>query len=171
MPTNNNMIATSTAYKAAGIIPYAKDANFPHLMILLGLERRGKQTAWSEFGGKREKCDAGDTKHTAAREFCEETKFALLGLDDCKQRLQQGIFVPQGAYMLYTMSMPMLDLQEVQLRLQQDPSEKLQVRWMSMPDLLRDLRANPHLYHRFFRVLFHNAREQLMHASNEMHKQ
>ncbi len=64
-----------SSYNAAGVVPYAKDAN-GKIFVLLGYAHAGASNGyWAQFGGRRENQDNNNPLFTAAREGAEELAF------------------------------------------------------------------------------------------------
>lgn len=69
----STLTATGFNYRAAGILPYAFDAD-GNLQVLLGLSSVHNNKA-SDFGGYKDPVDSNNPYWTAAREACEELMF------------------------------------------------------------------------------------------------
>ena len=65
---SSRVVASSTAYKAAGVLPFSRTSD-GEILVLLGGETRGERRTvyYSDFGGKREDVDGDDPTVTAGR--------------------------------------------------------------------------------------------------------
>lgn len=68
---------------SAGILPYTYDST-GKCFFLLGKDNEGD---WSDFGGRCEFKDKNDEKNTASREFYEETLGAVIGINECIEKI------------------------------------------------------------------------------------
>lgn len=95
--TNVRKEKMQTTFKAAGVLPYAKDGS-GQTWFLLGRERPNENwgvdsSSWSEFGGSLDKHES--VEEGAAREFFEETMGVVFG-----HRFWMENELKQGRYLL-----------------------------------------------------------------------
>ena len=71
---------------SAGVLPYTYDQT-GKCLFLLG---KDNDNDWSDFGGRCEYRDHNEPLNTASREFYEETLGAVLGVQECVEKISRS---------------------------------------------------------------------------------
>ena len=145
---------------SAGVLPFSYDEK-GNVIFLLGKDTR--ENTWSDFGGRSENRDYGNTVITAAREFYEETTGVIFNIEQVKVLLKdkknftstKTKTLNGSPYYTYILKIPYKDYpREFQkrrefnmyARVNSKYLEKKEMRWVTKETLLHSL-DNDNLVH------------------------